>query len=29
MQMRAFKTVYMRGGTIKGCMFKREGLPED
>lgn len=27
--MRAFKTVYMRGGTSKGCMFKREDLPED
>lgn len=29
MLMRAFKTVYMRGGTSKGCMFKREDLPED
>lgn len=27
--MRAFKTVFMRGGTSKGCMFKREDLPED
>lgn len=27
--MRSFKTVYMRGGTSKGCMFKREDLPED
>ncbi len=25
--MRAFKTVYMRGGTSKGCMFLREDLP--
>lgn len=27
--MRSFKTVFMRGGTSKGCMFKREDLPED
>ncbi len=27
--MRSFKTVYMRGGTSKGCMFKREDLPAD
>lgn len=27
--MRAFKTVFMRGGTSKGCMFHREDLPED
>ena len=27
--MRAFKTVYMRGGTSKGCMFHKEDLPED
>ncbi len=27
--MRAFKTVYMRGGTSKGCMFLREELPKD
>ena len=27
--MRAFKTVYMRGGTSKGCMFHREDLPAD
>lgn len=27
--MRKFKTVYMRGGTSKGCMFHREDLPED
>lgn len=27
--MRAFKTVFMRGGTSKGCMFKRKDLPED
>lgn len=26
--MRKFKTVFMRGGTSKGCMFKREDLPE-
>ncbi len=27
--MRKFKTVYMRGGTSKGCMFLREDLPQD
>jgi len=27
--MRSYKTVYMRGGTSKGCMFKREDLPDD
>lgn len=27
--MRAFRTVFMRGGTSKGCMFRREDLPED
>ena len=27
--MRSFKTVYMRGGTSKGCMFHREDLPAD
>lgn len=27
--MRKFKTVFMRGGTSKGCMFRREDLPED
>ncbi|MDR3353597.1 MAG: PrpF protein [Synergistaceae bacterium] len=27
--MRKFKTVYMRGGTSKGLMFRREDLPED
>lgn len=27
--MRTFKTVYMRGGTSKGCMFRREDLPEN
>lgn len=27
--MRKFKTVFMRGGTSKGCMFKKEDLPED
>lgn len=27
--MRTFKTVFMRGGTSKGCMFLREDLPED
>lgn len=27
--MRAFKTVFMRGGTSKGCMFHKEDLPED
>ncbi|MCD2435919.1 PrpF protein [Acidaminococcus sp. NSJ-142] len=27
--MRKFKTVYMRGGTSKGCMFLREDLPAD
>lgn len=26
--MRKFKTVFMRGGTSKGCMFKCEDLPE-
>lgn len=27
--MRTFKTVFMRGGTSKGCMFLREDLPAD
>lgn len=27
--MRGYKTVVMRGGTSKGCMFLREDLPED
>lgn len=27
--MRKFKTVYMRGGTSKGCMFLRKDLPAD
>ncbi|MBS6517940.1 MAG: PrpF protein [Clostridium sp.] len=27
--MRKFKTVFMRGGTSKGCVFHREDLPED
>lgn len=27
--MRSFKTVFMRGGTSKGCMFHREDLPAD
>lgn len=27
--MRKFKTVFMRGGTSKGCMFTKENLPED
>ena len=27
--MRKFKTVYMRGGTSKGCMFHWEDLPQD
>lgn len=27
--MRKFKTVFMRGGTSKGCMFRREYLPEN
>ncbi len=27
--MRSFKTVFMRGGTSKGCMFHKEDLPED
>lgn len=26
--MRKFKTVYMRGGTSKGCMFLKEDLPD-
>ena len=26
--MRTFKTVFMRGGTSKGCMFHKEDLPE-
>ena len=25
--MRKFKTVFMRGGTSKGCMFHKEDLP--
>lgn len=28
-RMRTFKTVFMRGGTSKGCMFHREDLPAD
>lgn len=27
--MRSFRTVFMRGGTSKGCMFHREDLPKD
>lgn len=27
--MRKFKTVFMRGGTSKGCMFHREDLPQN
>lgn len=27
--MRKFKTVFMRGGTSKGCFFLKEDLPED
>ena len=27
--MRKFKTVFMRGGTSKGCMFLKENLPEN
>lgn len=27
--MRQFKTVFMRGGTSKGCMFLRSNLPEN
>lgn len=27
--MRKFKTVFMRGGTSKGCMFLRDELPQD
>lgn len=27
--MRKFKTVFMRGGTSKGCMFLKQNLPED
>lgn len=27
--MRKFRTVYMRGGTSKGCLFHREDLPAD
>lgn len=27
--MRKFRTVFMRGGTSKGCMFLREDLPAD
>ena len=27
--MRAFKTVFMRGGTSKGCMFHKADLPAD
>ena len=27
--MRKIKTVYMRGGTSKGCLFHREDLPEN
>lgn len=27
--MRKFKTVFMRGGTSKGCMFHRSDLPEN
>ena len=26
--MRSFKTVFMRGGTSKGCMFLERDLPE-
>ena len=26
--MRTFKTVFMRGGTSKGCMFHKEDLPD-
>ena len=27
--MRKFRTVFMRGGTSKGCLFKKEDLPAD
>lgn len=27
--MRKFRTVFMRGGTSKGCMFLKQDLPED
>ena len=27
--MKKFKTVFMRGGTSKGCLFKKEDLPEN
>lgn len=27
--LRKFKTVFMRGGTSKGCLFKKEDLPAD
>jgi 2-methylaconitate isomerase len=27
--MRKFRMVYMRGGTSKGCIFRKEDLPED
>ena len=27
--MRKIKTVFMRGGTSKGCLFHREDLPAD
>ena len=27
--MRKFKTVFMRGGTSKGCMFLKEDLPKN
>ena len=27
--MRKFRTVFMRGGTSKGCMFHLEDLPQD
>lgn len=27
--MRKFKTVFMRGGTSKGCIFRKEDLPAD
>lgn len=27
--MRKFRTVFMRGGTSKGCMFRKEDLPEN
>lgn len=27
--MRKFKTVFMRGGTSKGCLFLREDPPAD